>query len=114
MVLDYGLWRVVQAGQLLWAPLARDQEKHVVSATKVVAAPPAAPARVALEEHHLIRVGDAVVVIQSSDAFSMRLQGHALEGGDLGAKVQVQVNAWNKTTVLSGKVSGKGEVRIGG
>jgi hypothetical protein len=102
--------------QLLWAPLSREQTQHVVSATQVTAGAlrPAMPDRTVVEDHHLIHVGDTVVVIQASDAFSMRLQGHALQSGELGGKVQVQVNAWNKTTILSGTVSGKGEVRIGG
>jgi Chaperone for flagella basal body P-ring formation len=108
--------------QLLWTPLGQKRQQQVVSAAPVPAAVaqiaavsplPAAPARKAVEDHRLIHVGDTVIVMQSSDAFSMRLQGQALQGGELGAKVQVQVNAWNKTTVLSGEVSAKGEVRIG-
>jgi hypothetical protein len=108
--------------QLLWAPLGKDRPQQVVSAAPVPAAVaqiaavsplPATPARKPVEDRRLIHVGDTVVVMQSSDAFSMRLQGHALQGGELGAKVQVQVNTWNKTTVLSGEVSAKGEVRIG-
>jgi hypothetical protein len=109
--------------QLLWAPLGKErQQQKVVSATQVpatvtqiaaVSPIPATPAWKPVEDHRLIHVGDTVLVMQSSDAFSMRLQGHALQGGELGAKVQVQVNAWNKTTVLSGEVSAKGEVRIG-
>jgi len=125
--------------QLLWAPLRKDQRQQIQqqvqqqpapevaalhaatlprgAAVPLAVAPPppppaTAPARGTGEDHRLIHVGDTVLVMQTSDAFSMRLQGLALQGGELGAKVQVQVNAWNKVTVLSGKVTGKDEVRI--
>jgi flagella basal body P-ring formation protein FlgA len=53
------------------------------------------------------------VVTQTTGAFSMRLAGHALQAGELGSSIRVEVKAWHSTTVLAGKISGKGEVRVG-
>lgn len=87
--------------QLLWAPLSLERETR--SATFATAR----------EDHLLVHIGDAVIVTQASDSFSMRLAGHALQAGDLGSNIRVEVQAWHNTTVLAGKISGKGEVRVG-
>jgi hypothetical protein len=88
--------------QLLWAPLSL--EKDTQSATTF-----ATPR----EDHHLVHIGDEVIVTQASKSFSMRLAGHALQAGELGSSIRVEVHAWQNTTVLAGKISGKGEVRVG-
>jgi len=66
-----------------------------------------------MQDHLLVHVGDAVVVTQASGAFSMRLAGHALQAGELGGKVRVEISAWHNTTIVAGKISGKDEVRLG-
>jgi hypothetical protein len=89
--------------QLLWAPLSLEKTSR----------DPVAPAVIEQQDHLLVHVGDAVVVTQASAAFSMRLAGHALQAGELGGKVRVQISAWHNTTVVAGKISGKDEVRLG-
>jgi flagella basal body P-ring formation protein FlgA len=76
--------------QLLWAPLSLEKDDHL-----------------------LVHPGDNVVVSQATGVFSMRLTGHALQAGELGSNIRVEVHAWNNTTILMGKISGKDEVRVG-
>jgi hypothetical protein len=90
-----------QPAQLLWVPLSLEKE------------PRRAKLAVAQEDHLLVRAGDEVVVTQASDSFSMRLAGHALQAGELGSSIRVEVHAWHNTTVLAGKISGKDEIRVG-
>jgi hypothetical protein len=90
-----------QPAQLLWAPLLLEKEKAFVK-----------PAS-AKESHLLVHPGDNVVVTETTGAFSMRLAGHALQAGELGNKIRVEVHAWNNTTILTGKISSKDEVRVG-
>jgi len=87
--------------QLLWAPLSLEKETH--SRTFATAQ----------EDHLIVHIGDEVIVTQSSGSFSMRLAGHALQSGELGSSIRVEVQAWHNTTVLAGKISGKSEVRVG-
>jgi hypothetical protein len=87
--------------QLLWAPLSLEKEAR--SRTFPTAQ----------EDHLLVHIGDEVIVTQASDSFSMRLAGHALQSGELGSSIRVEVHAWHNTTVLAGKISGKSEVRVG-
>jgi hypothetical protein len=91
----------IQPAQLLWAPLSLEKETHGAKL---------APTR---EDHFLVHLGDEVVVTQATSSFSMRLVGHALEAGELGNSIRVEVHAWHNTTVLAGKISGKNEVRVG-
>jgi hypothetical protein len=86
--------------QLLWAPLSL--EKDAQSAKTAVH-----------EDHLLVHLGDDVVVTQASGSYSMRLAGHALQAGELGSSIRVEIHAWHNTTVLAGKISGKDEVRVG-
>jgi hypothetical protein len=88
--------------QLLWAPLAQDEDEAAGELPAVA------------EDHLLVHSGDAVVVSQESDKFSMRLAGHALEAGELGKSVRVEVDAMHRVTIMVGTISGKGEVRVGG
>jgi hypothetical protein len=90
-----------QPAQLLWAPLSLEKEKAV---------PKPASAK---EDHLLVHPGDDVVVTQTTGVFSMRLAGHALQAGELGSNIRVEVHAWNNTTILTGKISGKDEIRVG-
>jgi hypothetical protein len=90
-----------QPAQLLWAPLSL--ENNTRSATFATAR----------KDRPLVLIGDDVVVSQSSGSFSMRLAGHALQSGELGSSIRVEVHAWHNTTVLAGKVTAKGEVRVG-
>jgi hypothetical protein len=87
--------------QLLWAPLSLEKDTRSVKFATV------------REDHLLVHVGDDVIVTQASGSFSMRLAGHALQAGELGSSVRVEVQAWHSTTVLLGKILGKGEVRVG-
>jgi Chaperone for flagella basal body P-ring formation len=87
--------------QLLWAPLSLEKITPVTETpTNIV-------------DHLLVHRGDAVVVTQASGALSMRLAGHALEQGELGGSIRVQIHTWNNVTVLAAKISGKDEVRLG-
>jgi hypothetical protein len=90
-----------QPAQLLWAPLSLERE------------PRSAKLAVVREDHLLVHLGDDVVVTQTTGSFSMRLAGHALQAGELGSSIRVEVHAWHNTTVLAGKISGKDEVRVG-
>jgi hypothetical protein len=91
-----------QPAQLLWAPLSLEKDRTF-----------AKPASAKKEDHLLVHLGDDVVVTQASGVFSMRLAGHALQAGELGSDIRVEVHAWNNTTILAGKISGKDEVRVG-
>ncbi len=90
-----------QPAQLLWAPLSLAKEAR---SAKVASA---------REDHLLVHLGDDVVVTQDSGSFSMRLAGHALQAGELGSSIRVEVHAWHSTTVLAGKIASKGEVHVG-
>jgi hypothetical protein len=87
--------------QLLWAPLSLEKEKAFAKPVS------------AKDDHLLVHPGDNVVVSQATGVFSMRLTGHALQAGELGSNIRVEVHAWNNTTILMGKISGKDEVRVG-
>jgi Chaperone for flagella basal body P-ring formation len=87
--------------QLLWAPLSAEEDAPVNEASEVS------------EDDLLVHRGDAVVVSRVSDTFSMRLAGHALEPGELGKTIRVEVDALHRVTILLGTISGKGEVRVG-
>jgi hypothetical protein len=111
--------------QLLWAPLSLEKEKAYAKPTSaeedhllvlprdnkedhLLVLP-----RDKKEDHFLVHSGDDVVVTQTTGVFSMRLAGHALQAGELGSNVRVEVHTWNSTTILTGKISGKDEVRVG-
>jgi Chaperone for flagella basal body P-ring formation len=85
--------------QLIWIPLI-PEEKSRATASEVN------------PQASLVRVGDGVVVLESSTGFSMRLSGVALEAGEQGSRIHVRIPAWHSGEVLVGTVSGRDEIRL--
>ena len=64
----------------------------------------------ALQEAHLIRRGDRIAIVASSDGFTISMPGEALEDGRLNQQIRVRNLSSGKT--IRGMVSGNNEVRV--